>query len=35
MVTSFAGKLYGQRSHKVKKLKAEVKEALQRLDTDQ
>lgn len=35
IVTSFAGKLYGQRSHKVKKLKAEVKEALQRLDTDQ
>jgi len=34
IVTSFAGKLYGHRSHKVKKLKEEVKEALSRLDTD-
>ncbi|ACX51671.1 DNA binding domain protein, excisionase family [Ammonifex degensii KC4] len=34
IVTSFAGKLYGHRSHKVKKLKNEVKEALSRLDTD-
>ncbi|NHM26580.1 IS607 family transposase [Desulfofundulus sp. TPOSR] len=34
IVTSFASKLYGHRSHKVKKLKEEVKEALERLDTD-
>jgi excisionase family DNA binding protein len=34
IVTSFAGKLYGHRPHKVKKLKEEVKEALKRLDTD-
>lgn len=34
IVTSFAGKLYGHRSHKVRKLKAEVKGALERLDTD-
>jgi excisionase family DNA binding protein len=34
IVTSFAGKLYGHRPHKVKKLKAEVKGALERLDTD-
>lgn len=34
IVTSFASKLYGHRSHKVKKLKAEVKGALERLDTD-
>jgi predicted site-specific integrase-resolvase len=34
IVTSFAGKLYGHRSHKVKRLKAEVKGALERLDTD-
>jgi len=34
IVTSFAGKLYGHRSHKVKKLKAEVKGALERLDPD-
>lgn len=34
IVTSFAGKLYGHRSHKVKKLKEEVKGALERLDTD-
>ncbi|WP_165847822.1 IS607 family transposase [Ammonifex thiophilus] len=34
IVTSFAGKLYGHRSHKVKKLKEEMKEALKRLDTD-
>ncbi|MGB9886504.1 MAG: IS607 family transposase [Moorellales bacterium] len=34
IVTSFAGKLYGHRSHKVKKLREEVKGALERLDTD-
>lgn len=34
IVTSFAGKLYGHRSHKVKKLKEEVKGAIERLDTD-
>ncbi len=34
IVASFAGKLYGHRSHKAKKLKEEVKEALERLDTD-
>lgn len=34
IVPSFVGKLYGHRSHKVRKPKAEVKGALERLGTD-